>query len=79
MFPDQALLVFILCAPLITTGQANLPTLPEAVQMFQLESMNNLKEVIRSQEKVMVEQQARMAELEEEHAAKELAIASITE
>ena len=47
--------------------------------MFQLESMNNLKEVIRSQEKVMMEQQARMEELEEEHSAKELAIASITE
>ena len=50
--------------PPISVGEANLPTLPEAVQLFQLESMNKKREEISNQEKEIREQQARITELE---------------
>ena len=77
MLPVQALLHLIFFAPPLTRGQANLPTLPEAIELFQLESMNNLRETIRSQEGVLAEQQERTAELEGEHVAKDLLIGSM--
>ena len=46
------------------TGQADIPTLPEAIQLFQLESMNKLRQTIQEQESVIAEQQERIAELE---------------
>ena len=73
-----ALLLLILSSPPITAGQANLPTLPEAIQLFQLESMNNQREMIKSQERVITDQRARIAELEGELAAKNLLIGSTT-
>ena len=48
-----------------TTGEADLPTLPEAIQLFQLESMNKLRQTIQIQEGVITEQQTRMEALEE--------------
>ena len=48
-----------------TTGEADIPTLPEAIQLFQLESMNKLRQTIQIQEGVITEQQTRMEALEE--------------
>merc|ERR1712032_238079 len=73
----QVLLLLIFFAHTQGRGQANLPTLPEAIELFQLESMNNLRETIRSQESAMAEQRARIAELEGEHVAKDLLIGSM--
>ena len=47
-------------------GLATLPTLPEAIQLLQLESINDLKETIRDQESVIAEQEAKIAKLEGE-------------
>ena len=72
----QALLLLLFSVPPMTAGQANLPTLPEAIRLLQLESMNNQRETIESQERVITEQQARISELEGELAAKNLLIDS---
>ena len=65
--------------PLPTTGQAeDLPTLPEAIQLFQLESMNNLRQTIQSQEGVIRGQVTRIAELEGILDDKDLLIVSMT-
>ena len=64
--------------PPISVGEANLPTLPEAVQLFQLESMNKKREEIESQEKEIREQRARITEIEGDLATKDLLIASKT-
>ena len=65
--------------PLLITGQAeDLPTLPEAIQLFQLESMNNLRQTIQSQEGVIRGQVTRIAELEGILEDKELLIVSMT-
>ena len=45
-------------------GRTNLPTLPEAIRLFQVESTNKLIQTIQDQESVIAEQQARIAELE---------------
>ena len=44
-------------------GLATLPTLPEAIQLLQLESINDLKETILDQESVITEQEAKIAKL----------------
>ena len=77
MLPVKALLLLIFFAPSLIRGQANLPTLPQAIELFQLESMNNLRETIQRQEGAMAEQGARIAELEGEHVAKDLLIGSM--
>jgi hypothetical protein len=65
--------------PLLITGQAeDLPTLPEAIQLFQLESMNNLRQTIQSQEGVIRGQVTRIAELEGMLEDKDLLIVSMT-
>ena len=65
--------------PLLITGQAeDLPTLPEAIQLFQLESMNNLRQTIQSQEGVIRDQVTRIAELEGMLEDKDLLIVSMT-
>ena len=65
--------------PLLITGQAeDLPTLPEAIQLFQLESMNNLRQTIQSQEGVIRDQVTRIAELEGILGDKDLLIVSMT-
>ena len=74
MLPVQALIPLIFCAAPLSSGQENLPTLPEAIQLFQLESMNNQRETIERQERVIVEQRARIVELEGEIIAKDLLI-----
>ena len=73
----QALCLLILILP-TSTGQANLPALPEAIQLFQLKSMNNLRDTIQGQESIIAERQARIAELEGELVAKDLLIGSLT-
>ena len=77
MLTAQAMLLLIFLLPR-TTGQANLPTLPEAIQLFQLESMNNLRETIQSQEKEITEKKLQIVELKEEITAQDLLIGSIT-
>jgi len=62
----------------ITGGQEDLPTLPEAVQLFQLESMNELRQTIQSQESVIRDQETRIAELEKTLEDKDLLIVSMT-
>ena len=77
MLPAQTLILLILSSAPITRGQDNLPMLPQAIQQFQLESMNNQRATIESQERVIAEQQARIAELEGELTAKDLLIGLI--
>ena len=43
-----------------------LPSLPEAIQLLQLESINELKETIRDQESVIAEQEVKIGKLEDE-------------
>ena len=65
--------------PLLITGQAeDLPTLPDAIQLFQLESMNKLRQTIQSQEGIITDQQTRIEELESALADKDLLIVSMT-
>jgi len=59
-------------------GESGLPTLPEAVRLFQLDSMNKLKQTIREQESVIAEKVARVAALERDIAAKDESIANLT-
>ena len=63
MVAVRALLLILLSAPTIR-GRTNLPTLPEAIRLFQVESTNKLRQTIQDQESVIAEQQARIAELE---------------
>ena len=63
MVPVQALLLIGVSVPIIT-GQTNLPTLPEAIQLFQVESMNKLRQTIQDQESVIADQQAKIADLD---------------
>ena len=50
----------------IGLANATLPTLPEAIQLLQLESINNLKETIRDRESVIAEQENKITKLEAE-------------
>ena len=63
MVAVRALLLILLSAPTIR-GRTNLPTLPEAIRLFQVGSTNKLIQTIQDQESVIAEQQARIAELE---------------
>ena len=59
-----------LSAPIIR-GETNLPTLPEAIQLFQVETMNKLRQTIQDQESVIAKQQARIVYLENDVAGLE--------
>merc|ERR1711971_1403730 len=59
--------------------EVDLPTLPEAIQLFQLESMNKLRQTIQSQEEAISEKQTRIEELGRALADKDLLIVSMTE
>jgi len=61
-----------------TRGQTPLPTLPDAVRLFQLDSMNKLKEAVGEQEGIIAENQAKIAELEADSVSKDELIASTT-
>ena len=78
MSPIKSLCILALCAPLVTSGETNLPTLPEAIELFQLETVNDLRRTIARQEEVIEEQQARIKELEEESTSKDAVIDSKT-
>ena len=78
MSPIKSLCILALCAPLVTSGETNLPTLPEAIELFQLETVNDLRRTIARQEEVIEEQQARIKELEEESKSKDAMIDSKT-
>ena len=62
----------------VTKGETGLPTLPEAVRLFQLESMNKLKQTIREQESAISEKQAKIDKFEGEIATKDELISSLT-
>ena len=76
--PIKSLCILALCAPLVTSEENNLPTLPEAIELFQLEMINDLRRTIARQEKVIEDQQARIKELEEESTTKDAIIDSKT-
>ena len=62
----RRLLLLFFTLNCMNLGLATLPTLPEAIQLLQLESINDLKETIRDQESVIAEQEAKIAKLEGE-------------
>ena len=51
--------------------EANLPTLPKAIQLLQLESMNELRVTIQDQEVIIADQQAKIAKLEQDLGVKD--------
>ena len=65
--PVQLLLLLIFSAP-PTAGQNSSLSLPEVIQLFQLDTMNKLRQTIQDQESVISEQQKKMAKLEDENA-----------
>jgi len=65
--PAQLLLLLVFSASPIA-GQNNPPSLPEVIQLFQLDTMNKLRQTIQDQESVISEQQKKMAKLEDENA-----------
>jgi len=65
--PAQLLLLLVFSASPIA-GQNNPPSLPEVIQLFQLDTMNKLRQTIQDQESVISEQNAKMAKLEDENA-----------
>ena len=72
--------LLLLIASALPTGkgqEANLPTLPEAIQLLQLESMNELRETIQDQEVIIADQQAKIAKLEEDLEAKDELIVTL--
>jgi len=66
--PVQLLLLLVFSAPPIA-GQNNTPTLPEVIQLFQLDAMNKLRQTIEDQERVISAQEEKMAMLEDENAS----------
>merc|ERR550517_781748 len=74
-----SLLLLLISSALPTAkGQeANLPTLPEAIQLLQLESMNELRKTIQDQEVMIADQQAKIAKLEENLGAKDELIVTL--
>ena len=60
MVPVQALLLIVLSAPPMIRGETSLPTLPEAIQLFQVESMNKLRQTIQDQESVITGQETKI-------------------
>ena len=51
MMPVQHLLLLLFFPALPITGHPNRPALPEAIQLFQMETMNNLRQTIQEQER----------------------------
>ena len=68
IMPVQLLLLLVFSAPPIA-GQNNTPTLPEVIQLFQLDAMNKLRQTIEDQERVISAQEEKMAMLEDENAS----------
>ena len=60
------LLLFFSASPI--TGHPKPPSLPEAIQLFQMEMMNQMMQTMRDQEGVISEQQVKIAKLEDENA-----------
>ena len=50
MCPSQRMLLLLYFNHCMHLGLATLPSLPEAIQLLQLDSINDLKETIRNQE-----------------------------
>ena len=72
--------LLLLIASALPTGkgqEANLPNLPEAIQLLQLESMNELRKTIQDQEVIIADQQAKIAKLEENLGAKDELIVTL--
>ena len=65
--PVQLLLLLIFSAP-PTAGQNSSLSLPEVIQLFQLDTMNKLRQTIQDQESVISEQQKKITKLEYENA-----------
>ena len=66
--PVQLLLLLVFSAPPIA-GQNNSLLLPEVIQLFQLDTMNKLRQTIKDQERVISAQEEKMAMLEDENAS----------
>ena len=74
--PVYLLFLFIVSAPPVA-GQTNPSSLSEAIQLFHV-SMNKLRQTIQDQEKIISEQQAKIAKLEDENAGMEETIHLLT-
>merc|ERR1719239_349679 len=80
MWITCAISVLLLIASALPTAkgqEANLPNLPEAIQLLQLESMNELRKTIQDQEVIIADQQAKIAKLEENGGAKDELIVTL--
>ena len=80
MWITCAISVLLLIASALPTGkgqEANLPNLPEAIQLLQLESMNELRKTIQDQEVIIADQQAKIEKLEENLGAKDELIVTL--
>lgn len=75
--PVQLLLLLVFSAPPIA-GQNNTPTLPQVMQLFQLDTMNKLRQTIEDQERVISAQEEKMAMLEDENASMDETIDVLT-
>ena len=65
--PVQLLLLLVFSVPPIA-GQNNTLSLPEVIQLFQLDTMHELRQTIHDQESIISEQQAKIAKLEVKNA-----------
>ena len=74
--PVFLLFLFVVSAPPVA-GQTNPSSLFEAIQLFHV-SMNKLRQTIQDQEKIISEQQAKIAKLEDENAGMEETIHLLT-
>ena len=74
--PVYRLFLFLVSAPPVA-GQTNPSSLSEAIQLFHV-SMNKLRQTIQDQEKIISEQQAKIAKLEDENAGMEETIHLLT-
>ena len=74
--PLYLLFLFVVSAPPVA-GQTNPSSLSEAIQLFHV-SMNKLRQTIQDQEKIISEQQAKIAKLEDENAGMEETIHLLT-
>ena len=74
--PVYLLFLFVVSAPPVA-GQEKPSSLAEAIQLFHV-SMNKLRQTIQDQEKIISEQQAKIAKLEDENAGMEETIHLLT-
>ena len=77
--PVQLLLLLMFSAPIIIAGQTDQPSIPEAIKLFQLGIVNEVRKTVQDQENVISEQQAKIAKLEEENTKMDETINLITE